>query len=213
MNSTLGIERNIAIDQQDILHLAIKVRIAFLQVVADLVRLDVMLVENSPHGAFASLLQSGVSLGHSLLANVACQCRNRPEFGCQSVVLGLGTGHANHPGLCLIRNFGFVGAVIGILECGSHSGSQRFVDALVDHRATNAKLAHQVTDRRPICVAHQNSCALDFTYRSSSRSCKLREHRPLFTRQHQCRSLRLSGHPSSTLYAAKSSSFPMKTMA
>jgi hypothetical protein len=53
VNGPRGLERNLPIDHQHLLHLAVEVRIPLLQVVADLVGLDLLLVKDTPYGALA----------------------------------------------------------------------------------------------------------------------------------------------------------------
>lgn len=118
MNGPLGVNGNIPIDQENILRLAVEFRIAPLQVVADLVRLDVVLIQNSPDGTLASLRQARMSRRFSPRGDKPRQRRNRPRFGRQSMVLRLGAGDADHPGLRLVGNFGLMGTVVGILEPG-----------------------------------------------------------------------------------------------
>jgi hypothetical protein len=50
MNRAFAIDRNVLVNQQDFLHLAVKIRIPFFQVVANLVGLDFVLIENAPDG-------------------------------------------------------------------------------------------------------------------------------------------------------------------
>ena len=59
MNRAFGVDRNIPINQQDFLHLAVKVRIPFFQVVANFVGPDFVLVEDAPYSALAGVRQTG----------------------------------------------------------------------------------------------------------------------------------------------------------
>jgi hypothetical protein len=56
LNRAFAIDRNVLVNQQDFLHLAVKIRIPFFQVVANLVGLDFVLIENAPDGALARAL-------------------------------------------------------------------------------------------------------------------------------------------------------------
>lgn len=194
MNGTLGVNGDVAIDQQNVLHLAVELRIAPFQVVTDLVRLNVMLIQNSPDGTLACLCQARMSRHFSAFADEPRQRRNRPQFGRQPMIFRFGAGNADHPGFRLVSNFWLMRSVIGILEPGAHARRKRLVDALVDHRAPYAHPTHQVADRCSIGVAEKNFGSLDLTYRRRPRSRKFHEHRSLLPRQHQCRTLCLPGH-------------------
>src|SRR3989338_10035026 len=59
MNGAFGVNRNIPINHQYFLHFAVKVQITLLQIVANLVGLDFVLVEDSPYGTLACVRQTG----------------------------------------------------------------------------------------------------------------------------------------------------------
>jgi hypothetical protein len=117
MNGTLAIDRNIPVDHQNFLHLAVELRIARLKVVADFVGLDVVFVEDAPHGALASLGEAVETGGPGgALAHETGQCREGPQLSGQAMILWLGASHAHHPGLGRIGDLGFVRAVVLVLQ-------------------------------------------------------------------------------------------------
>src|SRR6202521_237890 len=63
VNGALPVDRDIPVDHQDFLHLAVELRVPFFQVVANLVGLDLVLVEDAPHSALASVGQASKSSG------------------------------------------------------------------------------------------------------------------------------------------------------
>ena len=63
-------ELHLAIDAQNLRHLLLELRVAAFQLVADLMRLHLLLIEDLAHRALSQLGKGGVSFGGSLLAHV-----------------------------------------------------------------------------------------------------------------------------------------------
>jgi hypothetical protein len=76
------------------------------------------------------------------------------------MILGLGAGDAHHPSLGFIANLGFVRTMVGVLQSHLHTARECLVDAPVDHRAPDPKLALQARHRNAIGVANQYLGAL-----------------------------------------------------
>jgi hypothetical protein len=53
MDSTFGVERNILVDHQHLMHFPLEVGVTLLKVIGDLVGLELVLVQNAPDRAFA----------------------------------------------------------------------------------------------------------------------------------------------------------------
>ena len=160
--STDSTQPNVLIHHQHFLHLAFEVRVALLQVVTDLVRLDGVVLKNASDGAFTHVGKAGVSGGLGPLADEFEQCREAPQLGCQAVVLGLGTGYADDPGPSLLGDLGFVRAVVFIFQPHLHTSGQYLVNAPIDHRPTQAKLALKLCDRQAGGVTQQHPGSLHF---------------------------------------------------
>lgn len=103
MNGTLLVDRDISVDHHDFLHLAVELGVPCFQVVANLVGLDLVLVEDAPHGAFASVGQVSEASGLGSFRRKPRQCGDASRPGRQAMILGLGARDAHHPG------FGFIG--------------------------------------------------------------------------------------------------------
>ena len=94
-------ELHFAIDAQNLRHLLLELRIAAFQVVADLVRLDLLLIEDFAQRALSQLGEAGVSLRRPMLARMAGQQPRRPQFVGIAEVLGLAAGEVDNPCLGL----------------------------------------------------------------------------------------------------------------
>jgi hypothetical protein len=194
MNSPLPVQSHILINHQNLLHLPIEIRVAPFQVIADLVRLDLPLVENPPDGTLARLRQTRMASLLGMARDKFRQRRNRPHFRCPSMIFRFGTGQTDHPGLGLLANLRLMRAMIGILQPSRHTFGQGFVDTLVHRRTSHSHSAHDLSNRPVLRVRQKNLRPLGFTYRRRSRPGQIPEHL-LFRRRHcQCRPTRLSGH-------------------
>ena len=194
MNSAFVVERNVPIDHQDFLHLAIKLRVALFQVVANLVRLDVVVIQDSPDSALARIGQSGKACTFGAFPYKPSQCPDRPQLRRQPMILWLGACDAHYPRLGFITDLGLVGAVVLVLETHLNTCAQRLVHAAVDHGSTEPKSALKFSDRDAIGVAQHHLGTLYLARRCHSRSRKFLERGALLLRQHQRRPFRFSSH-------------------
>ena len=194
MNSVSPVDRDIPVDHQHLLHLAIKVRVALLKVVANLVGLDVVVVEDAPDRTLASLGQPRKTIAERLLADKPRQRRNRPQLGRQAMVLGHGARHADHPSLGLVADLGLVRTVVFVLQPGLHAGGQRLVHAAVDHRAAEPQPTLEFGDRDAVGVAKHHLGPLHLPRLRRSRCREFFERASHLRRQHQRRSFGFPGH-------------------
>jgi hypothetical protein len=79
------------VNHQDLAHLRIKIRITPFQVIADAMRLDVMLIKNSPNRCLVCFSQAWKSCFFSLITDKLRQLRQSPQFSRQPMIFGLGT--------------------------------------------------------------------------------------------------------------------------
>ena len=79
MNRSLSVKCNVSINHQYFVHLALKFRISLLQIIPNFVRLDIVLVQDSPHGAFARLRKPWKPCSFGVLPDMFSQSRD-PEF-------------------------------------------------------------------------------------------------------------------------------------
>ena len=157
-----AIDRHVPIDQQNLLHLSIKVWVALFQVAADLVRLDLVLVKDAPYRALAGVGQAREPSSLGAVAHKPRQGSDGPQLCCQAMVFGFGARDADHPGLGLIGDLGLVRPVVLVLQSSLHSCGERFVYAAVKSRAVKPKLALKLGDRGPAGVAQQHLGPLNF---------------------------------------------------
>jgi hypothetical protein len=145
MNGAFGVESNIAVDHQHLMHLAVEVRISLLQVVGDLVGLELVLIENPPDRALAGSGKTRESRRPRLFGHIARQCRDAPQLRSQPKVLWFGARYADHPSLGVLSDFGGVGPVVGILQPRLNACRKGLVDALVDHRPADVRIPAKMT--------------------------------------------------------------------
>ena len=79
INSSL-VDRDVPIHHQDLVHLAVEVGIAALQVVRDLVGLDVDLIEDAPDGALARVGQTRKARRLGVIGDKPREAGDRPQF-------------------------------------------------------------------------------------------------------------------------------------
>ena len=194
VTGSLGLDRDVPVDHQDLVHLAVEVRIAALEVVGDPVGLDVDLIEDAPDGALARMGQTRKARRLGVVGHEPREARDRPQLRGQAMLAGLGAGDAHDPGPRLVADLRFVRTVVGVLEPGLHARRERLVDARVNRRPTDPELPREIGDRDALRVAQQDPGALDLAYRRRSRSGQPPQHRLLIGRQQQRRALRLSRH-------------------
>lgn len=61
------------------------------------------------------------------------------------LILGFGAGQAHHPGFGFIGDLEFTRTVVLVFQARLHARRQRLVDAAIDHRPTEPKLALQIS--------------------------------------------------------------------
>lgn len=157
-------------------------------------RLELVLLENAPNRALSATRQAGKPGFLGVCRYLPRQGRERPQFRRQPHLLGLHAGDAYHPGFGLLRNLRRARAVKIIFQAHPNSARQRFVDAFVDRRTTDAQGPLYFADREALRVAEQNPGALHFPYRCRPGARQLGQQSPLLLSQNQCRTSALSPH-------------------
>ena len=92
---------HLAIDAQDLRHLGFEFGVAAFHVVADLVRLDLLLIEDVPHRALSQLGKASVPRCRPMLSRMAGEQSRRPQFVGIAEFLGLAAGEVHNPCLGL----------------------------------------------------------------------------------------------------------------
>ena len=88
---------HLAVDAQNLRHLGFEFGIAAFQVIADLVRLHLLLVEYLAHRALHHLGEAQVSFRRSVLTRMASQQSRRPQFVGIAQFLRLAAGQRHQP--------------------------------------------------------------------------------------------------------------------
>ncbi len=123
IDGPLGVDRDVPIDHQDLVHLAIEVWITAF--------------EDPPDGALARVGQTGIARGLGVLGHEPGEGGDRPQFRGQTMLPGLAAGGTHDPRLGGVADLRFVRPVVGVSEAHRHARRQGLVDALVDRRTTD----------------------------------------------------------------------------
>ena len=94
-------DRDLAIDAEHVGHLRLEFLVAPFEIVADLVRLDLMAGEDFADRALSDACEAGMSGGAAMLAGVARQQPRRPKLVRIAEVLGFLAGQRHQPSLAL----------------------------------------------------------------------------------------------------------------
>src|SRR5215475_8576679 len=92
-------ELDLAINTQNLSHLLLELRVAAFQIIADLVRLDLLLVKDLDQGALSQLGEATMPLWRPMLTRMACEKARRPQFVRVAEFLGLTAGQVFNPSL------------------------------------------------------------------------------------------------------------------
>lgn len=185
MNSPLPVQSHLLINHQNLLHLPVEFRVAPFQVMADLVRLDLPLVENPPDGTLAGLRQTRVAGLLGMARNKFRQRRNRPHFRCPSMIFRFCAGQTDDPRLGLLGHLGRIRAMTGILQPSRHTISHGLVNTLAHRRTSDSHSADHFSHRPLLRVRQQNLRPLGFPYGRRSRPGQTPEHLLFRRRQYQ----------------------------
>jgi len=129
-----------AIDDQDLLHLTLKLRIPSLQVVFDFVRTQGRVPQDRVDGRFDHVGHRWMTGGLGGAANVLGQSREGPQLGRLPMLLRLGAGQRQHPNFRL-RGNRRRRAVGPVAQRDVHACRQRSIHMLVDDASTHLQRA------------------------------------------------------------------------
>ncbi len=93
-------QRDLAVDAQDLGHLFVEQRIAAFQIIAHLVRLDLIRGENFAQRALSKIGEAFVSCRRPMFANVSCQKPRRPQLMRIAEILGFAAGKIDNESPC-----------------------------------------------------------------------------------------------------------------
>jgi hypothetical protein len=159
-----------AIDAQNLRHLLLELRIAALQVGADLVRLHLLLIEDLAQRALSQLAEGGLSFGGSVLARVASQKPRRPQFVGIAQVLRLAAGERHQPCLGLGGDSRLLARSRTIVERRHWTIGQRPLDTALNRLMMHPQSATHRKERGVFPVGQHHPRPLDPSRRLGSRA-------------------------------------------
>ena len=187
-------QEHIAIDHQDLPHLAVELRVAPFQVVAHPMRLQVVFPQDAPDAGLADAGQARKPGRFRFAPQVGGERRQRPQLRRQSQRLRLPARHADRPGLRVRQDLRPLRAVVPILQPRSRARRQRLVDALVHGRPRHAHFPLYLRNRQPGGVSQQHLRARHLARRRRRRAAQRRQHLPIRLGQFQRRTVRSPRH-------------------
>ena len=162
---------DLAVDAQNSRHLDFELGVAAFQVVAHLVRLDLLLIEYLAQSALNQLAKAGVPFGWSMLARVTSQKPRRPQFVRIAQVLRLAAGQRDQPCPGLGRDRRLLARPGTIVERRHCTIGQRPLNAALDRLMMHPQSSTHRKERRVFPVSQQHSRSLDPARRLRSRAC------------------------------------------
>ena len=182
------------IHQQHLAHFRLKIRVPPFEVIANLVRLELLLVQNPLHRSFASMDQSGMATRFRHLANVLGQCPPGPQLRRIPQLLRLGTGQMHDPRLVFRQNGVFLLAVRQIVQGGFRTHRQGPINALIDQAACGMRQGGNLREGVPFMVMAKHPCPLNLSLGRHTRMGQQSKFLHLFRGQHQFGTLRRFRH-------------------
>lgn len=130
----------LAIDTQNLGHFLLELGVAAFQIVAQLVRLDVLPAEKLAHRALSQTGETFMSGLRSVLARMAGQQSRRPHLMRIAMVLGLVARQRHQPGLGFRRDHRLLTRSRAVVERRQCAISHRPLDAALDRLMMGASL-------------------------------------------------------------------------
>ena len=163
-------ELHFAIDAQNLRHLLLELRIAAFQVVADLVRLYLLFIEDFAQRALSQLGKASVPLSRPMLTRMAGKQSRRPQFVGIAEVLGLAAGDVDNPCLGLGGDRRLPAGPRTIAERRHRTIGQRPLDTALDGLMVRAHRPPHRKKRRVVPVGQQHPRPLHPARRFRSRA-------------------------------------------
>ena len=160
----------LAIDTQNLRHLLLELGVATFQIVAHLVRLDVLLAKYLAHRALDQVGETFMPRRRCVLARMACQHPRRPQLVRIAVILGLVARQRHQPSFGLRRDRRLLARSRSVIEGRQRAIGQRPLDATLDRLMMHAKSLPDRKERRIFTVAEQHLRPFHSTRRLGSRA-------------------------------------------
>jgi hypothetical protein len=182
------------VNHEDFPHLGCELRVAFFQVVFDLVRLQMLLRQNLLHGGFGGASQVGVTGAPGLPAHMGGQRAACPQLRRIAEFFGFGAGRMRHPSFIGVAEDRFFGAMKGVLEASLDAHGQSFVQAIVNGHPADTERSLDGRGIHPGMVMPKNLRALDRSHRGRTRCAQSLQVLFLLSRENQSREFRFANH-------------------
>jgi hypothetical protein len=176
---------DLAIDAQDFRHLLLELWIASLKVVAHLVRLDLLLVEDLGHRPIGQLGETGVSLCRRMFAGVAGQKPHRPQFVRIAQLLRLPASQRYQPRLGFRRDRRLLARALAIIERCYRPIGQGSLDAALDRLVMHTQGLANRKEGRVFPVGKQHPRPFDPARRFATRPRHRRQPRNVLISKRQ----------------------------
>ena len=147
------LQGHLALNQQQLPHLGLKIRVATLEGVLHLFRMQGLLRRNPVDGRLGCLGQGRIARFRGMPAHVPGERTAGPQLGGVTELLGFAAGHVHHPGLGLFADAGFAGTMIGILERCFHPHGEGSLDPFANAFARRLQGPHNLGDRLAALIA------------------------------------------------------------
>ena len=147
----------LAVDAQNFRHLGFELGVAAFQVVAHLVRLDLLLIEDLAQSALNQLAKAGVPFGRSMLTRVTSQKPGRPQFVRLAQVLRLAAGQRDRPCPGLGNDRRLLARPGTIVERRHWTKGQRPLNAALGRLMMQPQSLTHRKERRVLPVSQQHS--------------------------------------------------------
>ena len=161
---------HLAIDTQNLRHLLLELRVAAFQVIADLVRLYLLLVEDVAQRALSQLGKAGVPLRRPMLTCMAGEKSRRPQFVRIAEFLGLAAGEIRNPYLCLGGDLRLLAGPRQVVERRHRTTGQRPLNTALNRLMVHPHRASHCKKRRVFPVGQQHPRPLAPARRFRSRA-------------------------------------------
>src|SRR5437588_4911555 len=152
---------HLTIDAQNLRHLLLKLRVTALQVIANLVWLDLLLIEDVAQRALSQLGKAAVPRTGRMLAHMTGEQTRRPQLVRIAEFLGFAAGKVHYPCLGLGCDRWLLAWSRQIVERRHWTMGQRPFDAALNSLMVHT---HSLPYRKKRCifpVGQQHSCPLD----------------------------------------------------
>ena len=163
-------ELHLAIDAQNLRHLLLELRVAAFQVIADFVRLYLLLIEYVAQRALSQLGKAGMPLRRTMLTHMTGKKSRRPHFVGITEFLGLAARDIHNPCLGLSGNRRLFAGPRPIIERRQRTIGQRPLNAALDSLMVNPRDPSHLKKGWVFPVSQQHPRPLDPARRLRSRA-------------------------------------------